>query len=152
MEKTGVKSHLLLSMTGMMACDLCDNIGGELLWNSSLCRIVLVNDPDYPGFCRVVLNRHVKEMTDLDSGERSLMMRVILATETAVREVMQPDKINLASLGNMTPHVHWHVIPRFHDDKHFPNAIWGEAQRDGKKRGVDVEQLRSALEKALAQF
>ena len=136
----------------MMACDLCDNVGGELLWNSTLCRIVLVNDPDYPGFCRVVLNRHVKEMTDLDTGERSLLMRVIMATETAVREVMQPDKINLASLGNMTPHVHWHVIPRFHDDKHFPNAIWGEAQRDGKRRVVDVARLRSALEKALTQF
>lgn len=135
-----------------MACDLCDNVGGELLWHSALCRIVLVNDPDYPGFCRVVLNRHVKEMTDLDSGERSLMLRVLLATETTVREVMQPDKINLASLGNMTPHVHWHVIPRFRDDKHFPNAIWGEAQREGQKRTVDVAQLRSALEKALAQF
>lgn len=136
----------------MMTCDLCDNVGGELLWDSALCRVVLVNDPDYPGFCRIVLNRHIKEMTDLDSGERSLMMRVLLAVELAVREVMRPDKINLASLGNMTPHVHWHVIPRFTDDRHFPNSIWGEPQRDGVRREVDTTLLKQAIDKALQHF
>lgn len=136
----------------MMACDLCDDLGGEVLWNSALCRIVLVNDPDYPGFCRIILNRHVKEMTDLDHGERSLLLRVLLAVESAVREVVQPDKINLASLGNMTPHVHWHVIPRFTDDRHFPQAIWGQPQREGARRIVDVEQLRSAISAALEHF
>jgi diadenosine tetraphosphate (Ap4A) HIT family hydrolase len=45
--------------------------------------------------------------------------------------VMHPDKINLASLGNMTPHLHWHVIPRFKQDKHFPQPIWGVPQREG---------------------
>ena len=135
-----------------MACDLCDNVGGELLWQSALCRIVLVDDPDYPGFCRVILNRHVKEMTDLDPGERSLIMRVVLAVESAIREVMHPGKINLASLGNMTPHVHWHVIPRFADDRHFPNAIWGEPQRAGTRRPVDVAALRQAMEAALQHF
>jgi diadenosine tetraphosphate (Ap4A) HIT family hydrolase len=136
----------------MTSCTLCDNVGGQLLWNSALCRIVLVDDADYPGFCRIILNRHVKEMTDLDIGERSLLMRVLLVVESAVREVMHPDKVNLASLGNMTPHVHWHIIPRFVDDKHFPNPIWGEAQRQGAKREVDVERLRQALNKALQNF
>lgn len=135
-----------------MACDLCDHVGGELLWDSVLCRVVLVNDPEYPGFCRVILNRHVKEMTDLEMGERSLLMRVLLAVESAVREVMNPDKVNLASLGNMTPHVHWHVIPRFVDDRHFPNAIWGEPQRSGTQRAVDVERLRQAVAQALQNF
>lgn len=136
----------------MMACDLCDNVGGELLWNSALCRIVLVNDPDYPGFCRIVLNRHVREMTDLEAGERSLLLRVLMAVESAVREVMHPDKINLASLGNMTPHVHWHVIPRFENDRHFPNPIWGEAKRNGIRREVDIEGLRQTLATMLQNF
>lgn len=136
----------------MMACDLCDNVGGKLLWNSALCRIVLVNDPDYPGFCRIVLNRHVREMTDLEAGERSLLLRVLMAVESAVREVMHPDKINLASLGNMTPHVHWHVIPRFENDRHFPNPIWGEAKRNGIRREVDIEGLRQTLATMLQNF
>jgi diadenosine tetraphosphate (Ap4A) HIT family hydrolase len=44
--------------------------------------------------------------------------------------VLQPDKINLASLGNVVPHLHWHVIPRFADDPHFPNPVWGQRLRD----------------------
>jgi diadenosine tetraphosphate (Ap4A) HIT family hydrolase len=53
----------------------------------------------------------------------------VCKVEQVLREVMQPDKINLASLGNMTPHLHWHVIPRFKSDKHFPQPIWGTPQR-----------------------
>ena len=61
--------------------------------------------------------------------DRARTMKVVFAVETAMREVIQPDKINLASLGNKTPHMHWHVIPRFEDDVHFPNSHWGEALR-----------------------
>lgn len=110
-------------------CDLCDGVGGELLWQDDLCRVVLVDDADYPGFCRVILKRHVAEMTDLAAVERERLMQVVFATEAAVREVIQPDKVNLASLGNVVPHLHWHVIPRFRGDRHFPNPIWGQAQR-----------------------
>lgn len=110
-------------------CDLCDGLGGELLWQDDLCRVVLVDEPDYPGFCRVILKRHVAEMTDLAAVERERLMQVVFATEAAVREVIQPDKVNLASLGNVVPHLHWHVIPRFRGDRHFPNPIWGQAQR-----------------------
>jgi diadenosine tetraphosphate (Ap4A) HIT family hydrolase len=57
----------------------------------------------------VVWNAHVKEMTDLAPAQRTLLAAV-WAVEAAQREVMQPEKVNLATLGNMTPHVHWHVI------------------------------------------
>ncbi|HEY3326106.1 MAG TPA: HIT family protein [Novimethylophilus sp.] len=134
-----------------MRCELCDAVGGELLRQDGLCRVVLVADAWYPGFCRVILNRHVKEMSDLDEDERSGLMRVVLAVEKGVREVLRPDKVNLASLGNMTPHIHWHVIPRFADDRHFPNSIWGEAQRDGVAHTTDAiaARLRQAIQVAL---
>jgi diadenosine tetraphosphate (Ap4A) HIT family hydrolase len=109
-------------------CELCSQIGGELLWRDAACRVVLVNDPDYPGFCRVIWNAHVREMTDLPAARRQHCMRVVLAVESALRKVLKPNKINLASLGNVTPHLHWHVIPRFKHDAHFPNPIWGGRQ------------------------
>lgn len=117
-----------------MICELCENPGGEILWQDDLCRVIRVDDAYYPGFCRVILNRHVKEMTDLLEQERQRVMEVVFATEAAVRDVLQPDKINLASLGNMVPHVHWHVIPRFAEDRHFPNPIWGEVKREEARR------------------
>lgn len=113
----------------MEVCELCEQVGGTLLWQDARCRVVLVADADYPGFCRVIWQTHVKEMTDLLPLERQHLMMTVMKVETAVRAVLQPDKINLASLGNLTPHLHWHIIPRFAQDKHFPQPIWGQAQR-----------------------
>lgn len=101
-----------------------------MLWQNGLCRVVRVDEPDYPGFCRVILKRHAREMTDLAPEERDGLMRVVYAVEEAIRECMGADKMNLASLGNMTPHVHWHVVPRFVDDRHYPTPIWGPPQRE----------------------
>ncbi|MEO6352716.1 MAG: HIT family protein [Burkholderiaceae bacterium] len=110
-------------------CELCAQQGGEVVHLASDWHVVLVDDGDYPGFCRVIWNRHAREMTDLPLAERHLLMAAVWQVEAAVRDVMQPHKINLASLGNMTPHLHWHVIPRFEDDAQFPAPVWAPAQR-----------------------
>jgi diadenosine tetraphosphate (Ap4A) HIT family hydrolase len=117
-----------------MTCELCTATGGELLWQDKWCRVVLIAEPGYAGYCRVIWNAHVAEMTDLDDDARAHCLRVVLTVESVLRELLAPDKVNLASLGNFTPHLHWHVIPRFRDDPHFPQAIWGQRQRDGAAR------------------
>ena len=131
-----------------MSCDLCDTVGGELLWQDAHCRIVWVDDPDYPGFCRVIWQRHVREMTDLSKDERTHFMSIVFAVEEILRAELKPEKINLASLGNMTPHLHWHVIPRFVDDKHFPNPIWGAGMRTPRPSSNQA-QLSATLKAAL---
>ena len=117
-------------MSVLSLCPLCLPTPHTLLWQDAVCRVVLLNDADYPGYCRVELLAHVKEMTDLGAAERAHIMAAVFATEQALRFVLQADKINLASLGNKTPHLHWHVVPRFMQDKHFPNSHWGEVVRD----------------------
>jgi diadenosine tetraphosphate (Ap4A) HIT family hydrolase len=87
------------------------------------------------------LKAHVKEMTDLALIDRARMMKVVFAAETALKEVIEPDKINLASLGNKTPHIHWHVIPRFESDKHFPNSHWGQATQAGNPPALTLAAL-----------
>ena len=51
----------------------------------------------------------------------------------------------------MTPHLHWHVIPRWHDDRHFPEPVWGKVQREGgvARPVVSNEELATALRRAL---
>lgn len=110
-------------------CELCEIDGGEILFQTDDYRVVLVDDPAYPGFCRVIWQKHVKEMTMLSPAQRNVLMDGVWRVEAALLETMQPAKVNLASLGNMTQHLHWHLIPRFNDDAHFPNPIWGEAKR-----------------------
>jgi diadenosine tetraphosphate (Ap4A) HIT family hydrolase len=130
------------------ACELCEESGGEILFRNEQLRVVLIADANYPGFCRVIWNAHVKEMTDLAIEDRSTLMRAVCQVETALREIMQPEKINLACLGNMVPHLHWHLIPRFTDDAHFPNPIWAAAVRE---TADDVLSQRRALLPALRE-
>lgn len=129
-----------------MGCALCESEGESVLWRDDFCRVVRASTPDYPGFLRVVLNRHAREMTDLEPPERVRLMRAVFACERALRTLWRPDKVNVASLGNQVPHVHWHVIARYRDDAHFPNPIWGTALRAGAPRdAVTDEALRAAL-------
>jgi len=127
------------------SCPLCAGPGGELLWQSALYRVVMVDEPGYPGFCRVILNRHAAEMTELPPEERSALMNAVWAIEEVLRETVQPDKINLASLGNVVPHLHWHVIPRWRDDPHFPAPIWAVPQREQIRRELDLNRLKALL-------
>jgi len=131
-----------------MHCELCHQDGGDILYRDDKLRVILVADADYPAFCRVIWHGHVKEMTDLAPADRAHVMDWVYRTEAALRTLLNPDKINLASFGNMVPHLHWHVIPRFADDKHFPQPLWGLAQRDGVAHGMP--QLAAALRAALA--
>jgi diadenosine tetraphosphate (Ap4A) HIT family hydrolase len=131
-----------------MECELCAGDGGIVLLRDELCRVVLPGDPDHPGLCRVIVNRHVREMTDLEPDERERVMRAVFAVERALRATLKPHKVNLASLGNVTPHLHWHVVPRFPDDPHFPDPVWTAPRRARSRRAP--EDLAAALRAALA--
>ena len=132
------------------SCPLCQAANEILLWRDPLLRVIRVDDPQYPGFCRVILNRHEKEMTDLAEQERAQLMRTVFAVETALRELLSPEKINLASLGNQVPHLHWHVIPRFGDDMHFPDPVWAAAKRTGHAHAVDTVLLAQRIAELLS--
>lgn len=114
-----------------ISCPLCLQPGGEVLWDDGFARVVLVGDADHPGFCRVILNAHKKEMTDLPEVERNRLMSTVYVVEKLLRDLLQPAKINLASFGNIVPHLHWHVIPRYADDPHFPGAVWAAKIHEG---------------------
>jgi diadenosine tetraphosphate (Ap4A) HIT family hydrolase len=118
---------------------------GQLIWRGDEARIILVNDPDLPGFCRVIWNHHVAEMTDLTYGEREHLMTLVFAVEEAIRHVMHPDKVNIAALGNMVPHIHWHVIPRFKDDAFYPGSAWSKRVQETPE-AILLERGRSVAE------
>jgi len=115
-----------------------------LIWRGDDCRVILIHDPDLPGFCRVIWNRHVSEMSELTYGERDLLMNLVFAVERAIKSTMEPFKINLASLGNQVPHLHWHVIPRYKDDAFFPNTAWSARARETPAAIIGERQKRAA--------
>ena len=112
-----------------MSCELCDGEGGTLVARVGGWRVVRVADADFPVFYRVICERHVAEFSDLASAERTHCMDLVVVVEATVRRLLAPTKVNLASLGNVVPHLHWHVIARLDWDSHFPQPIWGARQR-----------------------
>ena len=112
------------------SCPLCASAGGTLVWQGAHLRVIRADEAGFPAFYRVVWQGHVAEFSDLSSAERQHCMDAVVVVESALREFLQPTKINLAALGNVVPHLHWHVIARFQGDSHFPAPVWAAAVRD----------------------
>ena len=126
-----------------MTCPLCTTDGGQLVWRGTHLRVIRADEPGFPAFYRVVWNAHVAEFSDLDAGQRQHCMDAVTVVEQALREHLAPTKVNLAALGNMVPHLHWHVIARFAWDSHFPAPVWASAQRE--RDSAQEDRLRERL-------
>lgn len=133
-----------MSVSAVQACPLCTADGGLLVFRNEDLRIIQASEAGFPAFYRVVWNRHVAEFSDLSAAERNTCMNAVMAVEQLLREQLQPTKINLAALGNMVAHLHWHVIARFEWDSHFPAPVWGASQRP-----VDADQVAAVAARCL---
>ena len=131
----------------MSECELCVTSTLPILWQNNHFRVILVNDQNIRGYLRLELIEHVKEIHHLTPAIQSEMYKIMNIIENIVTDVYSPDKINLASLGNKTPHIHWHIIPRFTNDNFFPQSIWSEPVRQNKfENSIDeIDQLKQQL-------
>ena len=140
---------IILKRKVMQNCPICEAANEDVLLQTDRLRVIAVHDePNAPAFCRVIWQAHVAEMTDLAADERAEIMNAVYRVEAAMRQVFRPAKINLASLGNVVPHLHWHVIARFDNDANFPAPIWAPAQREAAMTVADdwPQQLKKLLE------
>jgi diadenosine tetraphosphate (Ap4A) HIT family hydrolase len=127
-------------------CSLCKLDPESPLWADKSCLVIHAEVPGIHTICRVIWRDHVREMTDLQRKEQHHLWDVVCGVEETLRRLLSPDKMNVASLGNVVPHLHWHVIPRFLDDPFFPDSIWSPPKRLGKQREwPDRKVLRTAL-------
>lgn len=125
----GCWSDVAARLPAAAGCPLCETDGGLLVFRNDELRIIQAGDPGFPAFYRVIWNDHVAEFSDLDSAARARCMDAVITVEKVLREQLQPTKVNLATLGNVVPHLHWHVIARFADDSHFPAPVWAAPLR-----------------------
>ncbi|OYY52135.1 MAG: HIT domain-containing protein [Polaromonas sp. 39-63-203] len=138
--------------SSIKGCPLCETVGGLLVFQNAQLRVIQAQEAGFPAFYRVVWTRHVAEFSDLSPSERESCLQAVVMVEQVLREQLQPDKINLAALGNVVPHLHWHVIARFAWDTHFPAPVWAAALRPPNdediqriaRRCADVNRLMAA--------
>ena len=156
-----LQTHML-AMSNPSNCALCqagalfDSQAIDYIAQSKHWRVVWANPADhasYPCFVRVIWSAHAAEMSDLSGLEQTELMRVVMVVESAMRAVLKPDKINLASFGNYVPHVHWHIIPRWVDDMHWPEPNWAAPQREnGVGHGAAQRNALAAAIVAALEF
>jgi diadenosine tetraphosphate (Ap4A) HIT family hydrolase len=136
-------------------CELCQKTGGVPVVAAPDWRVIRVDDVDFPAFYRVIWNEHVAEFSDLGRDARARCMDVVTRVEQVLRAHLKPTKINLAALGNVVPHLHWHVIARFDWDSHFPQPVWGARQRGVEPSALarlplSLQRLDDAVREALS--
>lgn len=127
-------------------CVYCHPTGERVVWQDQYCRVLLAQEAGFPGWCRVVWQQHRSELSELSEDERQHLLAVVSEVEAEIRRLLKPHKVNLASLGTALPHLHWHVIPRYAEDSHFPEPVWGAPLRQ-----VEVHPLPAGFVPALAQ-
>ena len=133
-------------------CVLCREAGGLPVWQGAQLRVIRAQEAGFPAFYRVVWNAHVAEFSDLAAVDRVHCMEAVALVEQALRQHLSPTKVNIAALGNMVPHLHWHVVARFEWDSHFPGSVWAAAQRPRNgEREAEVAARLPAIDTALVQ-
>jgi diadenosine tetraphosphate (Ap4A) HIT family hydrolase len=152
----------------MPSCPLCDKVfhyqalsAGELVWEFGHSIAFLGPWQYYPGYCIVVARKHITELFEISSAERSALMDEVAEMAEAIHQIVKPRKINYEWLGNQVPHMHWHLFPRQENDPNKLKAVWVElediesnpekkARMEFCERGRDklIQRLRGCLNKS----
>lgn len=98
---------------------------GLFLVDWPLCRVLRMNDRNYPWLILVPRIADVREIIDLTEPDQQRLMQEIAKASTALKALRRPHKINVGALGNMVPPLHVHVIGRDQNDLAWPKPVWG---------------------------
>lgn len=109
-----------------------------------LSTVTLMNNSLFPWVILIPKRADVKEIIDLSQEDRITLMDEIAAISKVIREIYWPDKINVASLGNVVSQLHVHVIARFKTDHVWPEPVWGKGAKPYTEEGMReaIEVLR----------
>lgn len=118
----------------------------------ALSQLLMMNDNQYPWFILVPQRNDISEIFQLnDSDRQQLLQESCLVAEKLV-EIYQPDKLNIAAIGNLVPQLHVHHVARFKTDKAWPAPIWGKfsactyAEQDA---AAHIARLQQSLQENL---
>lgn len=113
-------------------------------------RVILNRDQFFPGYCLLFTRDHVTELFHLSPGQRAGLMDEVSLVAQALSDLFRPDKINYELLGNMVPHMHWHLVPRFASEPLWPRPIWAEPHQEQHLSAEAYRQRVNAIREALA--
>ena len=113
-----------------------------------LCRVLLMKDRRFPWLILVPERDSAKDLDELSPEDRAVLIEEIATASGALRQLFQPDKLNVGALGNIVPQLHVHVVARFRTDAAWPGPVWGSGAAEPYTEG-DLEETRGRLAPAL---
>lgn len=129
--------------------ELDKNLAGDTFFIADLkiCRILLMNNANFPWLILVPKISGAVELTDLPFEIQSQILQEINLIAKILQKKFQPHKLNIATLGNIVRQLHIHLIARFEDDAAFPKPVWGsEAKKyDENVSGNLILEIRKEL-------
>ncbi len=114
-----------------------------ILGDFELCTLLLLNDANYPWFILVPKREGIREIHQLRSEDQQLLMTESSFFSRCLEQAFQPDKLNIAAIGNIVPQLHVHHIARFTSDACWPSPVWGAV----KPVTYSETQLKTAKQK-----
>ena len=116
--------------------------------------VLVVGDHQYfPGYCQLILKDHVADLTDLSESIQEEFFKELMDSAQAVREAYNPARLNYSSLGNVVPHIHFHLFPRYEKELAAKNKLdpWANAQ-DFKNYQTTSVMAQEVITKVGASF
>jgi diadenosine tetraphosphate (Ap4A) HIT family hydrolase len=93
----------------------------------ALCRVLAIDDADYPWLVLVPRRPGVTEIADL-GADAAVLMDEILQASAVLKDVTRCNKLNIGAIGNVVPQLHIHIVARWLKDPLWPKPVWGHAQ------------------------
>jgi diadenosine tetraphosphate (Ap4A) HIT family hydrolase len=119
-----------------------------LIGHFPLCRLLLMQDANYPWFILVPDRAEITEVHQLSTDDQQQLMHESVILSRVLEEVFRPDKLNLAALGNVVPQLHVHHVVRYRNDPAWPDPVWGRVPR----REYTQRDLKAVQEKIVRQL
>lgn len=120
----------------------------RLVGDLSLSRLLLMDDARFPWLILVPRIAGARELLDLDEADRGMLLGEISLVSRTLETLFKPDTLNIASLGNVVPQLHVHLLARYQTDAAWPQPVWGRGEREPYARDARdrrIASLRDAL-------
>jgi len=112
--------------------------------------VTLNRDQFFPGYTLLFTKEHVTELFHLERNVRSALMEEVSTVAEALYGIYRPTKINYELLGNMVPHIHWHIVPRFSSEPLWPRPIWAEQHEEHFLSPLELQQHIETIRRTLS--
>ena len=128
----------------------------DLVAALSISSLYLAKSQTYRGHCQLIFDpRHACRSDQLSAEEWRRFCDDLYLAQRAILQVTRPDHLNVELLGNVVPHLHWHIVPRYFDDPRWGMPIWTtplsampETRLEDDDRATLIASIRAALRDA----